>query len=85
MILTKIEIEKIENPINQCVARVTIEINDCLRITHLKIIKGSKGLFVAMPSYKYDDGYKDVCYFIGQDLNNEISNQIIAKYMTEGI
>ena len=44
-------------------AYVTIVLDQCFVVRDLKIINGSTGLFVAMPSKKRADGtYKDVAH-----------------------
>jgi DNA-binding cell septation regulator SpoVG len=44
-------------------ATASVNLNDCFAIRNVKIIDSSKGLFVAMPSYKAGNGeYKDICF-----------------------
>jgi stage V sporulation protein G len=62
-------------------AFVSITIDNCFAIRGMKIIKGEKGLFVAMPSRKRPDGtYQDVVHPINADTRNELENQILAAY-----
>ena len=54
-------------------AYVTITIDSCFVVRDLKIIDGTKGLFVAMPSKKRKDGsFKDTAH----PLNNETRDLI---------
>jgi stage V sporulation protein G len=65
-------------------AFVSITIDNCFAIRGMKIIKGEKGLFVAMPSRKRPDGtYQDVVHPINADTRNELENQILAAYREE--
>ena len=44
-------------------ASATVNINGQFAIRGLKIMEGTKGLFVSMPSYKAGNGeYKDICF-----------------------
>jgi len=61
-------------------AYVTITIDNCFVVRDLKIIDGTKGLFVAMPSKKRKDGsFKDTAH----PLNNETRDLIESKVLTE--
>ncbi len=82
MELTHIVIKKNEK--NERVkAYVDFIINDCFAVHDARIIEGSKGLFVAMPSRKIDKGFKDICHPITQKLRQMIDNTIIEKYKSE--
>jgi len=64
-------------------AMVSITIDECFVVTGLKIIEGSKGLFVSMPSRKTADGeYKDVCFPVTKDTREAMQEQILAAYIT---
>ena len=48
---------------------------------NIKVMEGSKGLFVAMPSYKAQDGsYKDICFPTTPEFRQQLSNEIIGAY-----
>jgi stage V sporulation protein G len=58
----------------------TITLDNCFLIRDLKIIRGTTGLFVSMPSKKRKDGtYKDIAH----PLNNETRKMIEEKIITE--
>lgn len=66
-------------------AMASITIDECFVVTGLKIIEGSKGLFVSMPSRKTADGeYKDICFPTSKDTRDAIQEQILAEYVTPG-
>ena len=45
-------------------AYASVNLNDCFAIRNVKVMESTKGLFVAMPSYKAGNGeYKDICFF----------------------
>jgi len=61
-------------------AFATITFDDCFVVRDLKIISGTNGLFVAMPSKKRKDGtFKDTAH----PLNNETRHMIEAKVLEE--
>jgi stage V sporulation protein G len=65
-------------------AFVTITIDGCFVVRGLKIIRGNKGMFVAMPSRrKPDGGYQDLCHPINMATRQWIEEEILAKYAAE--
>lgn len=40
----------------------SVNINGAFAIRGVKIIEGTNGLFVSMPSYKVGNDYKDICF-----------------------
>ena len=62
-------------------AYVTITFDNCFVIRDLKIIQGSTGLFVSMPSKRRKDGtYKDIAHPINNETRRMIEEKIIAEY-----
>ena len=62
-------------------AFVTITIDGCFVVRGLKIIRGNKGMFVAMPSRrKPDGGYQDLCHPINMATRQWMEEEILAKY-----
>lgn len=62
-------------------AMVSVTIDDVLVIHDIKVIDGTKGLFVAMPSKKSSDGeYKDIVHPINTETRNELQRIILEKY-----
>jgi stage V sporulation protein G len=65
-------------------AYVSITIDDCFVVRDLKIIEGTNGLFVAMPSKKRKDGqFKDVAHPLNQETRERIEKQIFDAYEAE--
>jgi len=65
-------------------AFVTITIDNCFVIRGMKIIKGERGLFVAMPSRKRPDGtYQDVVHPIHAEARAMLESQVLAEYRKE--
>ncbi len=62
-------------------AYVTITLDHCFAIRDLKIIRGTTGYFVSMPSKKRKDGtYKDVAHPINSETRTMIEERIMQEY-----
>lgn len=62
-------------------AFVSITLDDCFIVRDLKIIKGLKGLFVAMPSKKRKDGaFRDIAHPLNNETRQDIETKIISAY-----
>ena len=62
-------------------AYVTITLDHCFVIRDLKIIKGTTGYFVSMPSKKRKDGtYKDIAQPINNEKRRMLEEKVIAEY-----
>jgi len=65
-------------------AYVTITFDNCVVVRDLKIIGGSKGLFVAMPSKKRKDGtYRDMAHPLNNDTRHRIETRVLEEYRRE--
>lgn len=65
-------------------AYVTIVLDSCFVVRDLKIINGSTGLFVAMPSKKRSDGtYKDVAHPLNKNTRVMMEKKILEAYLAE--
>jgi stage V sporulation protein G len=59
----------------------TITFDDCFLVRDLKIIRGTTGLFVSMPSKKRKDGtYKDIAHPLNNETRRMIEEKIIGEY-----
>lgn len=69
-------------------ATATVNINDAFAIRGIKLMEGSKGLFVSMPSYKAGNGeYKDICFPCTAEARKEFDHAVIGAYeqaLTQG-
>lgn len=65
-------------------AYVSITIDGCFVVRDLKIIQGTSGLFVAMPSKKRKDGqFRDVAHPLNQETRAMIEDAVFAAYESE--
>jgi stage V sporulation protein G len=65
-------------------AYVSITFDNCFVVRDLKIINGTSGLFVAMPSKKRKDGqFKDIAHPLNSETRNMIEQAIFEAYEKE--
>ena len=80
MEITEVKVRKVNND-DKVRAYVEIKIDDCLVIHGMRIIDGTNGLFVAMPSRKTNDGgHHDMVHPITQELRDQFTKVIIGEY-----
>lgn len=59
----------------------TVTFDSCFVVRDLKIILGTNGLFVAMPSKKRKDGtYRDVAHPLNSEMRNAIEKKVLDAY-----
>jgi len=62
-------------------AYASVNLNDCFAIRNVKVMDSTKGLFVAMPSYKAGNGeYKDICFPVTKEFRKQLNNAVIDAY-----
>ncbi len=86
MEITEVKVFPVEE--DKLRAYVTITFDHCFAIRDLKIIRGTTGYFVSMPSKKRKDGtYKDVAHPINSETRTMIEERIMQEYerVTNGL
>jgi stage V sporulation protein G len=69
---------------NRLKAYVTITFDHCFVVRDLKVIDGTKGLFVAMPSKKRKDGsYRDMAHPLDNTTRQMIETKVLVEYNKE--
>lgn len=58
----------------------SVNINGAFAIIGVKIIEGSNGLFVSMPSYKVGNEYKDICFPITPECRKQLNDAVLGAY-----
>lgn len=62
----------------------SVIIDDCFKITGIKIIEGKEGLFLSMPSRKLADGTnRDIAYPINSETRNMFNEVILTAFEEE--
>lgn len=62
----------------------TIIFDDCFVVRDLKVIQGTNGMFVAMPSKKTKDGsYRDTAHPLNNETRDMIEMAVLGEYERE--
>ena len=62
-------------------AYASICFDDAFLVKGLKVVNGSRGMFLAMPSRKTKHGeYLDICLPIVKELREEVNNAVLEAY-----
>lgn len=63
------------------VAFADVVLNEGFCVTNVKVINGSKGIFITMPSTKDKAGaFRDICFPINKECRSEIEKNVLAAY-----
>lgn len=82
MVITEVKVFPVNE--DRLKAYVSITIDGCFVVRDLKIIEGTGGLFVAMPSKKRKDGqFKDIAHPLNQETREMIENTVFEAYENE--
>ena len=83
MNITDVRLRKVgEEGRLKAIASVTFD--DEFVVHDIKVIEGEKGLFIAMPSRKANDGeYRDIAHPINSTTRDNIQRLILEKYKAE--
>lgn len=80
MQITDVRVRKIAKE-GKMKAVVSITIDNEFVVHDIKVIEGEKGLFIAMPSKKANDGeYRDIAHPINSDTRDSIQAIILEHY-----
>ena len=61
-------------------ADASVNLNGCFAIRGVKVVEGSNGPFVSMPSYKGRDGYKDICFPCTKEFHQQFHQAVLDAY-----
>jgi len=79
MQITEVKITTVDQ--EQLKAYVTIVLDHCFVVRDVKVIRGPKGFFVAMPSKKRKDGtFRDIAHPINRETRLEMEKAILDAY-----
>ena len=75
-------------PEGSCKATASVNVYGDFAVRGIKVMEGSKGLFVSMPSYKAGNGeYKDICFPCTKEAKAEFDKTVMDAYqqaLTQG-
>lgn len=82
MEITEVKVTLVDQ--DQLKAYVTIVLDRCFVVRDVKIIRGPKGFFVAMPSKKRKDGsFRDIAHPINRETREQMEASILEAYQRE--
>jgi stage V sporulation protein G len=64
-------------------ATANVNINGTFAMRGFRVMEGTNGLFVSMPSVKVKDGYKDICFPCTKEARVEFDKAVIDAYRQE--
>jgi len=81
--ITDVRLRKIETE-GKLRAYVSITFDDSFVVHDLRVIDGTKGMFVAMPSKRLPNGdHKDIAHPINTEIREKIQNAVLDVYNRE--
>ncbi len=84
MNITDVRIRKVQKEDSKLKAVASVTLDDAIAIHDIKIVEGTDGCFVAMPSRKTSDGeYRDIAHPINAEARNELISAIMFAYEKE--
>ena len=82
MEITNVQIYPVENH-EKLKAYAHVTIDDCFIVRDLKVIYGTKGLFVSMPNKKYRDEFKEIAHPLNTETREKFHRAVIDRYKEE--
>lgn len=61
-------------------ADASADLNGCFAVRGIKVMDGSNGPFVSMPSYKSDGEYKDICFPCTKEFHQQFHQAVLDAY-----
>lgn len=62
-------------------ANASVNINEFFAVSKVRILEGTKGLFVSMPQYKGQNGeYKDICFPCTKEAKQAFDKAVLSAY-----
>lgn len=81
MKITNVSIRKVEKEDSRMKGIASVLLDDEFAVHDIRIIEGTKGLFIAMPSRKTSVGeYRDIAHPISQETRSMFEKEILDAY-----
>ncbi len=79
--ISDIRVRIIKKDDSKLKAVASMTIDECFVIHDIKIVEGTQGYFISMPSRKTADGeYKDTVHPLNTETRNQIESAILAEF-----
>ena len=84
MVITDVRVRIVKKDDSKLKAVASITFDECFVVHDIKVIEGTEGCFIAMPSRKTADGeYKDIAHPIKTETREELIKVILAAFEEE--
>jgi stage V sporulation protein G len=81
MKISDVRVRIIKKDDSKLKAVASITIDDCFVVHDIKVIEGTEGYFIAMPSRKTNDGeYKDIAHPINTETREALKEVILKAF-----
>lgn len=81
MKITSVTVRRAEREDSRMKAIASVLLDDEFAVHDIRIIEGTKGLFIAMPSRKTSTGgYRDIAHPISQEVRTMFEKEILDAY-----
>ena len=61
-------------------ANASVTINGCFAVKGIRVMNGSRGPYVSMPSFRTGNGYKDICFPCTKEFRKELFDSILSAF-----
>mgnify|MGYP000789158793 FL=1 len=73
---------RVIEPVKNLMGFASVKFNDCFVVENLKIVQGSKGLFVGMPSQPDGKGgYRDMAYPVTKEFREQLNTAVLQAFV----
>ena len=84
MEITEVRVRLVKKEDSKLKAVASITIDNCFVVHDVKVISGTEGLFISMPSRKTPEGeFKDIVHPINTETREKISAAVLDAYKKE--
>lgn len=84
MKITDVRVRIVKKDDSKLKAVASVTFDDCFVVHDIKVIEGSEGYFIAMPSRKTADGeYKDIAHPIKTETREDLIKAILLAFEEE--
>ena len=84
MKITDVRVRIVKKDDSKLKAVASVTFDDCFVVHDIKVIEGTEGYFIAMPSRKTNDGeYKDIAHPIKTETREELIRIILNAFEEE--
>lgn len=81
MEVTRVVVRPVNNTESKLRATASVTFDDAFVVHGVRVVEGEKGLFIAMPSRRLNDGTrKDIAHPINSETRQKIQDAVLEEY-----